>query len=298
MSVLRRSKRRSSSTESFDATHMGFWSGQRLLSEGAKNQIVAPFDPEKIDCSAYTLTLGAEVYITPGHGDDLRQNLKKRLAAPTVETVAGKQKIKAGGDVKIPSGQFAFLLTEEVVSIPPDSMGFISLKSHTKFRGLINVSGFHVDPGFSGRLIFSVFNAGPSAIQLARGDSLFLLWIADLSGDTSDERFRKTKPGYIDIPSSLIGEVSRENHSLQALSEQINSIAEQFRIIKGVAVGVATVIALVVAVVALQPIFSDESELGGTSAELHAAETPVQTKSIERPNQPAEVTNPSAPQPS
>lgn len=202
--------------------------------------------------------MGAEVYITPGHGEDLRENLKKRLAAPTTETVAGKQKIKAGGDVKIPSGQFAFLLTEEVVSIPANCMGFISLKSHTKFRGLINVSGFHVDPGFSGRLIYSVFNAGPSAIQLARGDSLFLLWIADLSGDTSDERFRKTKPGYIDIPSSLIGEVSRENHSLQALSEQINSIAEQFRIIKGVAVGVATVIALVVAIVALKPVFSNE----------------------------------------
>ena len=48
----------------------------------------------------------------------------------------------------IPPGQFAFLLTEEVVSVPPDALAFISIRAKTKFRGLVNVSGFHVDPGY------------------------------------------------------------------------------------------------------------------------------------------------------
>ncbi|MEC9068128.1 MAG: hypothetical protein VX569_12705 [Pseudomonadota bacterium] len=132
-------------------------------------------------------------------------------------------------------------------------MGFISLKSHSKFRGLINVSGFHVDPGFNGRLIYSVFNAGPSAIPLTRGDKIFLLWVADLAGRTDDPKYRKTKPGYADIPSSLIANVSKENHSLQALSEQINEVAEQFRVMKRVGLGVATAIGVILAAAALWP---------------------------------------------
>jgi dCTP deaminase len=46
--------------------------------------------------------------------------------------------------------------------------------------GLINVSGFHVDPGFYGKLIYAVYNAGPSEIHLSRGTEMFLIWFADL----------------------------------------------------------------------------------------------------------------------
>lgn len=230
---------------------MTFWGGARLLKEGKARAIVNPFDDARIDCSAYTLTLGEEAYVTPSYGDDLRQGRKMTLTAPQVEVIAGKSRKKGGGSIVIPSGQFAFLLTEEIVSIPANAMGFISLKSRVKFGGLINVSGFHVDPGFQGRLIYSVFNAGPSAIHLARGDQLFLLWIADLSGDTQ-RRFQKREPGHVEIPSSLITDVSRENHSLQALSGQINAIAEQFRIIKGVAIAITTALALWLAFMALE----------------------------------------------
>jgi hypothetical protein len=43
----------------------------------------------------------------------------------------------------IPPGQFAFLLTKEVVSVPADALAFISIRVKTKFRGLVNVSGWH-----------------------------------------------------------------------------------------------------------------------------------------------------------
>ena len=46
-----------------------------------------------------------------------------------------------------PPGQFAFLLTKEVVSVPADALAFISIRVKTKFRGLVNVSGW---PGCNG----------------------------------------------------------------------------------------------------------------------------------------------------
>lgn len=229
---------------------MAFWGGAKLLDEVKKRGIVRPFDENKIDCSAYTLTLGAEAFVTPSFGDDLRGNLKKPLDLPEEETLDGSKKLKGGGTVVIPPGQFAFLLTEEIVSIPKNAMGFISLKSKEKFKGLINVSGFHVDPGFKGRLIYSVFNAGPAALHLSRGDNLFLLWLADLAG-SAKKPYYKEKPGYVEIPSELVSDVSRETHSLQDLSNRVDAISETFRTIKSVATGLVTAIGLTIAVLTL-----------------------------------------------
>ena len=50
----------------------------------------------------------------------------------------------------IPPGQFAFLLTAETVTMPDNAIAFISIKARLKFNGLINISGFHVDPGYRG----------------------------------------------------------------------------------------------------------------------------------------------------
>ena len=94
----------------------------------------------------------------------------------------------AGADdyITIPPGQFALLLTEESVFVPPKAMAFISMKAKWKLRGLVNVSGFHVDPGYRGKLKFSVYNAGSTAIDLKPGQPLFLIWYADLDRSTAD----------------------------------------------------------------------------------------------------------------
>src|SRR5690606_30973506 len=86
---------------------------------------------------------------------------------------------------EIPAGQFALIRTKEKISIPLNAIGFISVRAKTKFKGLINVSGFHVDPGYSDHLIFSVFNAGPKAIPVKENDPIFLIWFADLNEDNS-----------------------------------------------------------------------------------------------------------------
>ena len=125
----------------------------------------------------------------------------------------------------IPPGQFAFLLTEEVITIPPEVMGFISIKATFKLRGLVNVSGFHVDPGWSGRLIFTVFNAGPSTIHLERNLPMFLLWIADLDDASAKQKSGKGANG---IPPGIIGNITGVVDSIYALEKRVETQIADF----------------------------------------------------------------------
>jgi dCTP deaminase len=181
---------------------MAFWSSQKLETNLAK--LVDKPDRNLVDCNAVTLRVGREIYITPG----LEQ------PAPNSHT---KQLLDNSAPFTVPPGQFAFLLTEEVVTIPPEVMGFISIKATFKSKGLVNVSGFHVDPGWTGPLIFSVFNAGPAAVHLQRGMPLFLLWIADL--DEASKK-RKTTPGPAGIPPTMINNITGVVDSLYALENR------------------------------------------------------------------------------
>jgi dCTP deaminase len=130
-----------------------------------------------------------------------------------------------GQPFTIPAGQFAFLLTEEKVSVPKGKLAFISMKSSVKNRGLVNVSGFHVDPGYSGNLIFAVFNAGPKTIHLRRGEQCFLIWFADLDNAASEKA--KTKPGFTNITTELVTKISGEVMSFEGLNAKIKDLKEE-----------------------------------------------------------------------
>jgi hypothetical protein len=78
------------------------------------------------------------------------------------------------------------LVTAEEVAVPPDAIGFISIRAGIKFRGLVNVSGFHVDLGFKGQLKFAVYNAGSQTIRLDQGQPIFMIWFCDLDDPTKD----------------------------------------------------------------------------------------------------------------
>lgn len=146
---------------------MTFWRSETLQERLAVEQLIIPFEKEQVARSAYELCMGREAFITSS---------------------AEKKKIMLSGteSLVIPAGQFALLLSEETVKVPLDAIAFISIRFKFKRRGLINVSGFHVDPGFEGRLKFSVYNAGSNAISISQGDRLFLIWFASLDGTTGD----------------------------------------------------------------------------------------------------------------
>ncbi|MDE0179673.1 MAG: deoxycytidine triphosphate deaminase [Gammaproteobacteria bacterium] len=180
-----------------------FWSGETLRER--LGTLIDPFVPELVDCAAYTLAIGPEVYVSP-HDQD---------AAPSAVTI---RQLSNGEAFTIPPGQFAFLLTEEVVSVPADALAFISIRAKTKFRGLVNVSGFHVDPGYCGQLTFAVFNAGPVPVHLKRGQPAFLIWYTSLDRTTAFKKNGATRKG---IDPAVVTGIAGELQSLAGLSKKM-----------------------------------------------------------------------------
>ena len=118
-------------------------------SLSVQRQLDSAFSRDQIDCAAYTLRVGSEVFISPS----------------TAVEAATKTKLLLKEDEGFaipPPGQFALVLTEESVEVPKSAVAFISMKARIKFKGLVNVSGFHVDPGYHGKLLFAIYNANAS----------------------------------------------------------------------------------------------------------------------------------------
>ena len=195
---------------------MSIWSGATLSEELPR--LVSPFNAKQIDCAAYTLRIGEEVYVSPWN--------KEEALTRTRRTLAERQ-----GFV-IPAGQLAFVLTEEIVEVPSYALAFISMKARIKFRGLVNVSGFHVDPGYKGRLVFAVFNAGPSAVHLARGDECFLIWYASLDRDS---RYYREGAAIDSITSDILTPIAGAVQSLAGLSGRMDAVEAEHRRLRDVA---------------------------------------------------------------
>ena len=164
---------------------MSFWSSQTLSSR--LPSLIEPFNEAQVQSASYELCLGEEVYISAL--PDTPPKERKKIILGQKETVP------------IPPGQFAFLITSEIIKVPNNALALISIKFKFKSKGLINVSGLHVDPGYSGKLIFAVYNAGPLYLHIARGEKVFSIWYADL--DKDDEKPRDKK-GYDLIPTDLM----------------------------------------------------------------------------------------------
>ncbi len=199
----------------------GFWSGEKLLQN---KQVVGDFDEKQLDANAYNLRMGNVLFKT----------------THTTGDTPGKVLLKNKEPFVIPPGQFAFLLTKEEVCIPKNAMAFISMRTRIKYQGLINVSGFHVDPGYKGKLIYAVYNASPAPVQICEGDSAFKIWFCSLDNHLDSAYTFKGK-GIYDIDNELVRGMSREIHSLQAISDKIKELessmnlkfAEQKPVVEG-----------------------------------------------------------------
>lgn len=166
---------------------MSFWSTQTLKKK--LPDIIFPYNEKNLGSSSYDLTLGEEVYISA---------LPNTKAKDRHKVILDKK-----GTTVIPPGQFAFLMTEEKIKVPNNTIALINFKFKFKKKasGLINVSGFHVDPGYDGHLIFTTYNIGGSFFNIQRGETIFTIWFVNL--DEEDESPRAGK-GYNTIPTDLI----------------------------------------------------------------------------------------------
>ncbi|WP_353930182.1 hypothetical protein WJM97_18065 [Okeanomitos corallinicola TIOX110] len=222
---------------------MSFWSSQTLRSR--LPNLIEPFNENQIESASYQLCLGEEVYISPLPDTPLKE--RKKVFLSEKETVC------------IPPGQFAFLITSEIIKVPKNSLAFISIKFKFKSHGLINVSGFHVDPGYCGKLIFAVYNAGPLHLHVARGERIFTIWYADL--DQEDEKSRN-KNDYDSIPTDLmnspdlVSSLPYLKTRLDELEKKVENYSIKQAITFTIAISLLLVFAKPIAEIFIQPLLN------------------------------------------
>lgn len=186
---------------------MSFWGSKTIIEQQELNEIIFPFDPDQVKYGRYQLKVGSEAFITV---DDV------------------KKQINEHEQISIAPGQFAIILTEEKVTIPHDAIALISIRYGIKLRGLINVSGFHVDPGFSGKLKFAVYNAGPRPIALTRGEPAFLIWFSKMNGHDNDDTYKGSHNHQDQISSDDINNLHGKVASPSALNDLIETTRREF----------------------------------------------------------------------
>lgn len=225
---------------------MAFWSGEKLGLE--LPSLVSDFDKNRIDCATYRLRVGEQAFVT--------DNFRSASPSAPLISVLGQP---PNHTIRIAPGQFAFLLTLEDVTVPSTAIALISMRAGYKFKGLINVSGFHVDPGWHGKLLFSVFNAGPQEVILARGEPAFLIVYADLDGPSSMV-YRGASLGQNSIKPELLQNMTAQVFSPQILQSKLAEVDAKMGRIElntgiaaGIATGLAVITGIVVAAVALLP---------------------------------------------
>jgi dCTP deaminase len=143
---------------------MSFLAKKELVEKMARRHlIVENCDAKCVRQCSYDLRLGKELYLA---GESAPRFISEEEPF-----------------VSLPPGQFAILTCHEIVEIPRDMMAFISVRSKYKLEGLVNISGFHVDPTFKGVLRFGVQNVGPADILLKLFEPTFTIFFATLTSD-------------------------------------------------------------------------------------------------------------------
>jgi dCTP deaminase len=131
--------------------------------------------------------------------------------------------VPAGAKIVIPPGQFGLLVTRETVRVPPNVIAFISIRAGIKFQGPVNVSGFHVDPGYRGQLKFAVYSAGSRTIVLDQDQRVFMIWFADLD-HTDDNPYPDRPPAPNVITADDVARIQGEVASPAVPKKQIDEL--------------------------------------------------------------------------
>ena len=242
---------------------MPFWNTNKIRRECQARGLITPYREERAIRCAYELGVGPEAFIT-SRSDDTTH-------------------LPVGNKVTIPPGQFGLLITREVVYVPEDTIAFISIRARIKFQGLVNVSGFHVDPGFRGQLTFAVYNAGSKDVVLDQDERVFMIWFADLDAASPDPY--PPRPAAASVISSgdvsrLKGEVASPAELKKQIEEMKTDFEKKLHVVEQSKLFNRTLILMVCAAVVtlivtafIKPYFDVGKEAGKPPASVQPADT-------------------------
>ncbi len=189
---------------------VGFLTADEIKQRG-KDLFRDEIDEERAKGASYDLSLGEEIYLSDQEYPEILSDDKPFIT--------------------IPRGQFALLMTKEYIIMPRCYLGFISIKFSIKKQGLINISGFHVDPGREGKIIFSVFNAGPNDVVLKYGDPVFMIFFFQLANEAEpyEGSFKDTEH----LPTDLVTSLKGTSASLSEGDKRLRDLEVRDRIFIG-----------------------------------------------------------------
>lgn len=137
------------------------------LANDSEHPLFDDYENEGLKQASYDLRLGEEIYVVGRRAPEkLSERRPYALLAP---------------------GQFAILTSHEVVNVPTSVLGLIAIRTKFKLQGLVNISGFHVDPSYRGKLLFAVQNVGPADIRLKFKEPTFTIFFCQLTSDKIGE---------------------------------------------------------------------------------------------------------------
>lgn len=140
---------------------MSFLPQSRLQTLGPTLFAKGTFNPSQLNQASYDMRLGEEYFLVGSESPKRLTDEEPYLC--------------------LPPGQFALLTTYESVEIPKSLIAFISVRTQFKLQGLVNISGFHVDPTFKGTLQFAVQNLSSNDIRLKFKEPTFTIFFSELS---------------------------------------------------------------------------------------------------------------------
>lgn len=198
------------------------------------------------DADEITRQMEKQIEADKGVAFDLRLGSQYYLSG---ESYPGK--LKKGDYLNIEPGQFALLTTYEKFDMPVDLVAFISMRFSIKAKGLINVSGFQVDPGYRGVFIFSVYNAGPTIVPLKYKKEIFNIIFSKTSQKISEKRIPVNE-----IPvEKWSWLMQRKNVSLIGMNERISELEKSYERVKyliPILVGSIAIIATILGLISSQ----------------------------------------------
>ena len=118
-----------------------------MISEAVSSGVVKiePFDKEQIQPASYDLRVGPVAAVSSSHS---------------------KVNVKEKGFLEMTPGDFAIVVSEEVITMDNQHTGRFGLRSKWARKGLIATTGTQIDPGFSGRLNVGLTNLTSKNIAL------------------------------------------------------------------------------------------------------------------------------------
>ena len=135
---------------------------------------------------------------------------------------------------QIMPGEVVYVLTKEKVNLPKDMYMSLSANRGMSESGVLTLGGFAVDPGYSGRLMFGLYNYSSTPYPIVPGDKL----IGGVFYQFDDKEKVEVKsadiPQAIDeFPTRLISIISKYSPiGMSSMEESVKAISIQVEALK------------------------------------------------------------------